>query len=74
MKKELIDEAVRLVEETHNDDIGTADFSFNKLIKTFEELPTVSLLREVATTVPMKMSTATSSIFAEMPVPIPLKR
>ena len=57
MKKELIDEAVRLVEETHNDDIGTADFSFNKLIKTFEELPTVSLLREVATTVPMKMST-----------------
>jgi len=57
MKKELIDEAVRLVEETHNDDIGTADFSFNKLIKTFEELPTISLLREVATTVPMKMST-----------------
>jgi|TARA_B100002003_G_scaffold106127_1_gene98610 hypothetical protein len=50
MKKELI-------EETHNDDIGTADFSFNKLIKTFEELPTVSLLREVATIVPMKMST-----------------
>ena len=26
-----------ILEETTNADIGTADFSFNKLIKTFEE-------------------------------------
>ena len=48
-----------ILEETHNDDIGTADFSFNKLIKTFEELSTISLIRDIATVVPMKMSTGT---------------
>ena len=42
---------------TTNADIGTADFSFNTLIETFEELPTISLLRAVAAVVPMKMST-----------------
>tara|TARA_B100000586_G_scaffold258935_1_gene223883 strand:+ start:170 stop:1045 length:876 start_codon:yes stop_codon:yes gene_type:complete len=48
-----------ILEETHNDDIGTADFSFNKLIQTFEELSTISLIRDIATVVPMKMSTGT---------------
>ena len=47
----------QLYEETTNSDIGTADFSFNKLIDAFEELPTVSLLRSIAAVVPMKMST-----------------
>ena len=42
---------------TTNADIGTADFSFNTLVSTFEELPTISLLRSVAAVVPMKMST-----------------
>ena len=46
-----------ILEETHNDDIGTADFSFDKLIKTFEELSSNSLIREIAATVPMKYST-----------------
>lgn len=46
-----------ITEETHNDDIGTADFSFDKLITTFQELSTNSLIREVAATVPMKYST-----------------
>jgi len=46
-----------LTEETKNSDIGTADFSFNKLIDAFEELPTVSLIRSIAAVVPMKMST-----------------
>lgn len=51
------DQTQTIVEETHNDDIGTADFSFDKLIKTFQELSTNSLIREVAATVPMKYST-----------------
>jgi hypothetical protein len=46
-----------IVEETHNDDIGTADFNFNTLVKVFQELPTASLIRSVAAVVPMKMST-----------------
>ena len=46
-----------ILEETHNDDIGTADFSFDKLIKTFQELSSNSLIREIAATVPMKYST-----------------
>lgn len=46
-----------ILEETHNDDIETADFSFDKLIKTFEELSSNSLIREIAATVPMKYST-----------------
>ena len=48
-----------ILEETTNADIGTADFSFNKLIKTFEELSTISLIRDIATVVPMKMTTGT---------------
>ena len=55
--EEVIEEAVSLVEETHNDNIGTADFSFNTLVKVFEELPTLSLVREIAAVVPMKYST-----------------
>jgi len=55
--EEVIEEAVSLVEETHNDNIGTADFNFNQLVKAFEELPTLSLVREIAAVVPMKMST-----------------
>ena len=46
-----------ILEETHNDDIGTADFSFDKLITTFQELSSNSLIREIAATVPMKYST-----------------
>ena len=46
-----------ILEETHNDDIGTADFSFDKLIKTFQEVSSNSLIREIAATVPMKYST-----------------
>ena len=46
-----------ILEETHNDDIGTADFSFNSLVDAFQELPTASLIRSVAAVVPMKMST-----------------
>ena len=46
-----------ILEETHNDDIGTADFSFDKLIKTFQELSSNSLIREIAATVPMTYST-----------------
>ena len=53
----MTDQTQTIVEETHNDDIGTADFSFDKLIKTFQELSTNSLIREVAATVPMKYST-----------------
>ena len=49
----MTDQTQTIVEETHNDDIGTADFSFDKLIKTFQELSTNSLIREVAATVPM---------------------
>lgn len=48
-----------IVEETHNDDIGTADFSFNQVIKTFEQLHSISLIRAIAAVVPMKMSTGT---------------
>jgi len=48
-----------ILEETHNDNIGTADFSFNKLVDTFQELPTASLIRSIAAVVPMKMSTGT---------------
>ena len=48
-----------ILEETHNDDIGTADFSFNQVIKTFEELHSISLIRQIAAVVPMKMSTGT---------------
>jgi|GEM_PF-2032961 hypothetical protein len=56
-EEEVIKEEVSLVEETHNDNIGTADFSFNSLVKAFEELPTLSLAREVSSVVPMKYST-----------------
>jgi len=56
-EEEVITEEVSLVEETHNDNIGTADFSFNSLVKAFEELPTLSLVREIAAVVPMKYST-----------------
>jgi len=56
-EEEVITEEVSLVEETHNDNIGTADFSFNTLVKAFEELPTLSLVREIAAVVPMKYST-----------------
>ena len=48
-----------ILEETTNADIGTADFSFNKLIKTFEQLSSISLIRDIATVVPMKMTTGT---------------
>ena len=48
-----------IVEETHNDDIGTADFSFNQVIKTFEQHHSISLIRAIAAVVPMKMSTGT---------------
>jgi len=46
-----------LKEATEASDIGTADFSFNNVIKAFQELPTASLLRSIASTVPMKLST-----------------
>lgn len=46
-----------ILEETHNDDIGTADFSFDKLVKTFQEVSSASLIREIAVAVPMKYST-----------------
>ena len=48
-----------ILEETHNDDIETADFSFNQVIKTFEQLHSISLIRAIAAVVPMKMSTGT---------------
>tara|TARA_B100000959_G_C14991875_1_gene628302 strand:+ start:1785 stop:2678 length:894 start_codon:yes stop_codon:yes gene_type:complete len=57
IEEEVTIEGVSLVEETHNDNIGTADFSFNTLVKAFEELPTLSLIREIAAVVPMKYST-----------------
>jgi len=47
----------QLIEKTTHADIGTADFSFNKVIDTFQELPTTSILRSIAAVVPMKMST-----------------
>ncbi len=40
-----------------NADIGTADFSFNKVVKAYSELHTPSLVRQVAAIVPMKYST-----------------
>jgi hypothetical protein len=52
-----MEKTLHLVEETHNDDIGTADFNFNTLVKVFQELSTASLIRSVAAVVPMKMST-----------------
>jgi hypothetical protein len=47
----------QLIEKTTHTDIGTADFSFNKVIDAFQELPTTSILRSIAAVVPMKMST-----------------
>ena len=44
-------------EKVSNTDIGTADFSFNKVIDAYFELPTASILRNIASVVPMKMST-----------------
>ena len=51
-----------IVEETHNDDIGTADFNFNQLVKAFQQGSTHSLIREVAATVPMKYSTGSIAV------------
>ena len=57
MSENITDENQILTEATTNANIGTADFSFNTLVKAFEELPTLSLVREIAAVVPMKMST-----------------
>jgi len=46
-------------EKTTHSDISTVDFSFNKVIDAFHELPTTSILRNIAAVVPMKMSTGT---------------
>lgn len=46
-------------EKVTNANIGSADFSFNKVIDAFHELPSTSILRSVAAVVPMKMSTGT---------------
>ena len=50
-------QVTQVTEETHNDNIGTADFNFNQLVKAFQQGSTHSLIREVAATVPMKYST-----------------
>ena len=57
MSENITDENQILTEATTNANIGTADFSFNTLVKAFEELPTLSLVREIAAVVPMKYST-----------------
>jgi len=46
-----------ITEKVTLSDISTADFSFNKVIDIFSELPTSSILRNIAAVVPMKMST-----------------
>lgn len=46
-----------ITETVTNSDVGTADFSFNKVVDAFQQLPTVSLIRSIAAVVPMKMST-----------------
>ena len=56
-EEKVAEEETVLQEATHNDDIGTAEFSFNQLVKAFQEGSTNSLIREVAATVPMKYST-----------------
>ena len=57
MSENITDENQILTEATTNADIGTADFNFNQLLTTFEELPTASLIRSIAAVVPMKYST-----------------
>jgi hypothetical protein len=47
----------QITETITNAVIGTADFSFNKVVDVFQELPTTSLVRSIAAVVPMKMST-----------------
>lgn len=46
-----------LQETTTTANVGTADFNFNQVIAAFQQLPTDSLVRNIASVVPMKMST-----------------